>query len=253
MCKFQYIGTTFHVIVLSETLIADELEWIEIPGFSAYHNKRSRTSSGGVTVLVDSDLESNLNNDLLVNNEIFENVAVEVKINSASYAIICVYRPPSSSLLDFNMNFLQVINSISNPCIILDEFNIDTISNVRSANATVFMDRFSCLGYDLLINIPTRKTSSTATCNDHIYIDLTTCINSGVLGMNLSNHEAIFCSLKDDRLVSHLKSIKFRDHSSHSLNSFKQHLSVSLESFHAFYNFSIDNKLILFIKIIQPS
>ena len=27
---------TFHVSVLSETWIADELEWIEIPGFSAF-------------------------------------------------------------------------------------------------------------------------------------------------------------------------------------------------------------------------
>ena len=236
-----------------EARITDEHEWTEISGLSAYHSISTQTTGGGVTVLGDSDLESNLNADLLVNNETFESVAVEVKINSAIYAVIGVYRPPSSSLLDFNINFFQLINSISNPCIILGDFNIDTISNVRSANETDFLDRFSCLGYDSLINIPTRKTSSTATCIDHIYTKLTACIKSGVLGLNVSDHEAIFCSLKDNRPVSHLKTINFRDHSSHSLNSFKQHLSESLESFHAFNNFSIDDKFALLIKMIQTS
>ena len=203
--------------------------------------------------VADSDLESNLNGDFLVNNEIFESVAVKVKINSATYAVIGVYRPPSSSLPDFNINFFQLIILISNPCIVLGDFDIDTISNVRSENRIDFMDTFSCLGYDSLINIPTRKTTSTATCIDHIYIKLTTCIKSGVLGMNVSDHAAISCSLKDDRPVGHLKSIKIRDYSSHSLKSLKQHLSESLESFHAFNNFSIDKKFNLLIKILQTS
>ena len=105
---------------------------------------------------------------------------VEVKINSATYAVIGVYRPPSSSLPHFNINFFQLINSISNPCIILGDFDIGIILNARSANGIDFMDGFSCLDYDSLINFPTRTTSSTATCIDHICIKLTTCIKSGV-------------------------------------------------------------------------
>ena len=60
--------------------------------------------------------------------------------------------------------------------------------------------------------------------------------------MNIFDHEAKFCSLKDDRPVSQLKTKKFRDYSSHSLNSFKQQLSGSHESFHAFNSFSFDDK-----------
>ena len=60
MCKIQNLGAVFHVIVLSETWITDELNWIEIPGFSSYHSIRTRAMCGGGTVLVDSDLESNL-------------------------------------------------------------------------------------------------------------------------------------------------------------------------------------------------
>ena len=146
-----------------------------------------------------------------------------------------------------------MINSVSHPCIILGDFNINTLSTVRSAAGIDFTDRFSCLGYDSLIDIPTRKTSSTETCIDHIYVKSTTSIKSGVLGMNVSDHDAIFCSLINQRPVSHLKNIKFRDHSNQSLSSFKQHLSESLASFNVFNNFSIDDKFKMLIKIIEKS
>ena len=101
---------------------------------------------------------------------------MEVKINSATYEVLGVYRPPSSLLLVFNINVFQLINSISNPCIILGDFNIDTISTVRRAAENDFTDRFPGLGYDSLINILTRETSSTATCTDHNYVKSTTSI-----------------------------------------------------------------------------
>ena len=145
MRKIQHIRVTFHVIILSEIWIADALEWIEIPGCSAYQGLRTRTSGGWVTVLVYSDLENNLNADLLINNKIFERVVEEVKINCVTYAVIGVYRPPSSSLPDFNINFFQLINSVSNSCIILYVFNIDIISNVRNVYGIDFLDKFLVL------------------------------------------------------------------------------------------------------------
>ena len=65
-------------------------------------------------------------------------------------------------------------------CIVLGDFNIDIISNVRSAARIDFTDRFFCLGFDSLINILMRKTSSTATCIGYMYIKFTTNIKSGV-------------------------------------------------------------------------
>ena len=135
-----------------------------------------------------------------------------------------------------------MINSISNPCTILRDFNIDTLSTLRSASGIDFIDRFSYLGYDSLINVPTRKTSSTATCIDHIYVKFTANITSGILGMNVSDHDALFSSLVNQRPVSLLQKIKLRDHSNQSLNSFNEHLFESLESFNVFINFSIDDE-----------
>ena len=164
-------------------------------------------------MLVDSDFESNLIADISVNNEIYESIGVEIKINNETYAILSVYRPPSSSIPEFNTNFFQLINSVPNPCIILGDFFIDTIATIRSAAGIGFTDRTSCLGYDSLIKIPTRKTSSTATCIGHIYVKSTTSIRSGVLGMHVSKNGATFFSLIDQTPVNHLKNIKFRDQS----------------------------------------
>ena len=110
-----------------------------------------------------------------------------------------------------------------------------------------FTDRISCLGYDSLINIPTRKTSTTTTCINHIYVKSTTSTKSGVLGMNVSDHDAIFSSLIDQRPFRHLKNNKFKDY------SFKKQLSEFLGSFDVFDYFYIHGKFKMLIKIIETS
>ena len=72
-CKIQNLGGMILVLEILKTWIADKVVWVEIPGFSAHHSVRFRTTAGGVTVVVDSDLESNLSSDLLKNNRIHEN------------------------------------------------------------------------------------------------------------------------------------------------------------------------------------
>ena len=71
--------------------------------------------------------------------------------------------------------------------------------------------------------------------------------------MNVSDHDAILGNLINQGPVSHLKNIKFRDHTNQSVSSFKLHLSDSLESFNKFNNFSIDNKFKMLIKIIETT
>ena len=129
-----------------------------LPGFSAYHSVSTRTSGGGVTVLVDSCFESNLNADLFVSNKDFESVGLEVKINNETYSVFGVYRPPSNAIPHFNRNFFQLINSISSPYITPSYFSIDIVSTITTAAGINCTDRFSCLGYDPPIITPAMKT-----------------------------------------------------------------------------------------------
>ena len=77
---------------------------------------------------------------------------------------------------------------------VIGDFKADTKPNVRITASIDFNDRFSCLSCDSLINTPTRKTISAATCIDHIHVKSTTSNNSGVSGMNVSDHDAKLCS-----------------------------------------------------------
>ena len=61
----------FHEIILSETWLNLEEEWIEIEDYQAFHSIRKHKKGGGVTVLCDITISPELNDHLSVNNKIF--------------------------------------------------------------------------------------------------------------------------------------------------------------------------------------
>ena len=74
---------------------------IKIPSFSAYYSVCTRKVGARAKVLVESDLERNLNAELLVENENFESVGVQIKLKGETLAVISVYRPPFNLVPDF--------------------------------------------------------------------------------------------------------------------------------------------------------
>ena len=66
----QQLGVNFEVIILTETWLNEELAWLDIPGYVAYHSKRVNRGGGGVTVLVRSNLNTMNIVDLSVNIEL---------------------------------------------------------------------------------------------------------------------------------------------------------------------------------------
>ena len=248
------INKDFHVIVLTETFLKCESDWIDIPGFNAFHSIRTIKDGGGCTILVDSSLESNTIPNFCIVDEVFESVAVEIKMNMSSHTVLGVYRPPLSSLSLFNSNFFSMLDIVTGHCIITGDFNVDICSNVFSSLATDFIDNFSCRGYVSLINIPTRRTDHSGTCLDHIYINSELSCVSGVIQTLISDHDAVFCSLPQSKpVINKLKRIKFRDNSISSLNAFKSKVSQDLSIFHVYDSFSIDDKMEIFLNIIQKA
>lgn len=56
---FAFVGslnTKVQIIVLTETWMNDSGDWLNIPGFTAYHSVRMGKRGGGVTVLVSTAL-----------------------------------------------------------------------------------------------------------------------------------------------------------------------------------------------------
>ena len=54
-------------------------------------------------------------------------------------------------------------------------------------------------------------------------------------------------------MINKLKRIKFRDNSISSLNAFKSKVSQDLSIFHVYDSFSIDDKMEIFLNIIQKA
>ena len=124
------LNKVFNVIVLTENCLICESDWKDIPGFNAFHSIRTINWWGGWNVLVESSLKRNILPNLCVADELFEIVAVEIKMSMSSRTVLGVYRPPLSSLSLFNSNFFNMLDLITGHCIIIGDFNVHICSNV---------------------------------------------------------------------------------------------------------------------------
>ena len=73
----------------------------------------------------------------------------------------------------------------------MGDINLDTEKYNLTSNATKYLSDLSSYGCNMYINKPTRVTSSTVTCIDHVYANLpVNDIESHVLLSNVSDHYA---------------------------------------------------------------
>ena len=63
----------------------------------------------GVSILIQSNITVAIIPYLTAVNEVFESLAVELVINNNKFKIVGLYRPPSTSLVDFNALFFQYV------------------------------------------------------------------------------------------------------------------------------------------------
>lgn len=99
----------FSVIVLTETWLLSESDYINVDGYVPFHSVRGDRRGGGVTILVREHLDCDVIPALTACNDIFEICSVRVKCSSKSYNILGVYRPPGGSIVDFNTSLTLLI------------------------------------------------------------------------------------------------------------------------------------------------
>ena len=152
---------------------------------------------GGVSILIQSNITAAIIPHLTAVNEVFESLAVELVINNNKFNIVGLYRPPSTSLVDFNAIFFNMFieNDRNKLIAIMGDFNIDTLAPAFSNQVNHFLDEIKSLHLMPLINIPTRITELSATCIDHVYINQLTPCKYGVLNMPIADHLPIFSSI----------------------------------------------------------
>ena len=215
----------FHIIVLTETWLCDQSEFLDVAGYTAYHTVRTDRRGGGVTVLVKSNIQSHSLSLFSCITDHFEICSVRVIINKKKYNIIGVYRPPEKSVVDFSPAFFNLIShdEISNFfSVITGDFNININPTDLSDSAALFTSEFNSLHFYSKISVPTRVSNNSNSHIDHIWVNSPISSISGVFPIHISDHYPIFISLPNllNSASIQLKKIRFRCHSEDNINSF---------------------------------
>lgn len=252
----------FSVIALSETwLTEDTKDYFKLPNYNAVHHIRQNRPGGGVSLFIHGNYEYKPRDDICLKSDMTEVEAVFVELSGAyggrNIIVGAIYRPPDSSIKDFNDMLLGSFDKIikeNKLCFILGDFNIDLFKNKLDNPIGDFLNTLYSNFFFPLINKSTRVTESSETLIDNILTNsLNGDIKSGVLYSDLSDHFPIFqFSLKTSRANQTQKIIYKTIMSKSNIDKFKEMLAhISWNDLYKEYNADLAYQL--FMKIINAT
>ena len=192
---------TFEVIILTETWSKEETHTsCHIRGYNSVHNFRTGRRGGGVSIFVKEYLNFDNIDALNISNNDFESAGLRLSfVNSDKpITIMGIYRPPGGNANDF-IESLRVISSdnsfTSNDTIIAGDLNLCLLNEGHSGVTASFMNMMRENFFRPIITRPTRITRDTATLIDHIWVNMTNPILSGVFYGDITDHLPVFCRI----------------------------------------------------------
>ena len=197
----ECLNFVFNFIGVSETWLSDlNYDLFGLDGYHFEENHRSSRSGGGVGLFIKNSIEFLRRRDLEINNDFIESIFIEVPVcealSSRKVIIGVVYRPPGTSLKDFEDTLAPILSKIDRKlCYLLGDWNMNLLAYDSHNYTTSCIDLFYSFGYSPLINRPTRVTSSSATIIDNIFTnnhDATVDAFQGILVTDISDHFPIF-------------------------------------------------------------
>ena len=165
---------------------------------SRYVNKSTnecKSKGSGVCLYVHNSLNYSKNENLSVCKESIEALFVTITNTPEPKTVGVVYRPPNSSLEEFNRDYEQILSELSDKKgYVLGDFNINLLQASPSSLEDRFQEiTFGC-GFSPTIAIPTHQMPHCArTCIDNIHSnDIDSTITTGVITEKISHHHPIF-------------------------------------------------------------
>lgn len=230
------VRVEFHIIVLTETWLDDEAEFLDVAGYRAYHSVRTKRGGGGVSVLVSNEFDSKSIPNLSFVGNLYEMCSVEVVVGGKKLNVLGVYRPPHGSIEDFNNSFFDLIshsNILNSFCVVTGDFNINTSPNDMPGNVQSYLSEFYSLHFTQTISLPTRIQGDSSTILDHIWTNMFSGSRSGVIPVLISDHYPVFVCFSNilAQRQPHLVSKKFRDHSQVNLQKLENRVIQFINGF----------------------
>jgi hypothetical protein len=191
-------------ICLSETWLTPSTYLsTAIPQYNHECRYRSKKSGGGVSIFIHNSIQYSPRHDISIFNEDIESIFVDIDksvINTDRNVIAgCIYRPPKSSISEFNESLRSILGKLSKEnkdAYLAGDFNIDLLSVDSHLQTSEFLEILFSFSFFPSINKPTRITASSATIIDNIFINNlhSKSITAGILAIGISDHFPVFCS-----------------------------------------------------------
>ena len=187
----------FSVIGLSETWLNESnASLINIPNFQFIYSNRADKIGGGVGLLIRENLNFFTRDDLLIDNDGCDFLAIEIIVSGGRNIVVCVlYRPPNTNAINFITdlsNTIKSLYSLNKLVYIMGDFNIDLLKKDTHNISENFINMLYSLNFFPLINLPTRVTETSSTLIDNIFTNHLIEHSSAVISSDLSDHYPIF-------------------------------------------------------------
>ena len=179
----------------SNSVDVDNLDLVQLPGYSLIHNP-STTNAGGSGIFLSHSHTLNERSDLNIQIEgECEASFLEIDSKKGKNIIIgSLYRHPHDNFEEFFKAFSKVIEKVNKRywLIILGDLNIN-IMDYSCSNTKAYKNLLLSLGLRNLINLPTRVADTSETVLDHCITNLPpNGIESGVIQEVITDHFPIY-------------------------------------------------------------
>ena len=179
------------VVFVCETWLNPFSPDVDIEGYQLIHVDRRNRRGGGVSIYINKKLSRI--NEIDVTCEDAECCGVELTLGSKQLVLISMYRPPNSTITNFNKSFKKMVDSYrkkNKHVIIGTDHNLDFLKADHHVHTQHFIEQTLDAKLLPMITRPTRITKTMATLIDNILIDqnIASNVDCSVLIDNISDH-----------------------------------------------------------------
>lgn len=194
---------SYDVIAVTETWLSPEEDHIfNLTGYKKYSTYRNR-NGGGIVIYVANHFETIAIDELSYVSDDIEILSLKVRNHCFSFNVVCIYRPPSRQIENFNTilqtSILPKLICYNNQSILTGDFNINLFNPHKLSSIDTFVNILISFNYFSLIDQPTRLSPHNNVTKysllDQIWCNFITVnnISSGVFNIELSDHLPVMC------------------------------------------------------------
>lgn len=208
--------TKFEIIILSETWISEDSEFVfNIEGYSVVNRNNRFTRSDGLCVFVRKDIDFQ-NIDVKLDN--VNSIIIKFNFNNSFYQLMALYRSPSLEINAFLLSLDSYLQNISKDLsvIVMGDININIMDeNHLNYLTNEYLSVLQLNGFKSYVNKYTRSVNNVNgqvnSCIDHIFFKSGSKKEEDVLGAilqsNITDHYSIVFHIRQKDHDSNSKTI----------------------------------------------